>query len=141
MASKRKKRSKKTESVERAVLSIRENRYFSRIWFIEGEGSDWLGGLWRDLPDGDWNLTYRWRYDNPEVDDPTGTEDEKNEYHIVYPATFTEEEVLRAVKDGIAVAAKSLQGNMHTLIVCSSNTEEVWKHVMMLPGVHHERKY
>jgi hypothetical protein len=118
------------------TIEIREGRYFSRIWFIEGKTCDWLGALWRDLPDGQWNLTYRFRYDNPRVDDPTGGADEKRGYHVRFHGMKTEPEVLADAKFILTMVLIALGGPLHTLLLSSSNTEEIFEQFKTLPGTH-----
>jgi len=66
-----------------AVFVIDGKRYFVQMWFIPGDGCDWMAALWRD-PDGPLELTYRFRY--YESDRVWESGDQRSVVHAVMPS-------------------------------------------------------
>ena len=39
-----------------AIFKFEKGRYYSAIYFLEGREQDWMACVFRDLPDGKWQL-------------------------------------------------------------------------------------
>lgn len=80
-----------------AFLEFERGNYYSRIWFLGGpdDSFDVLMTLMRRLPDGAWQLKYRYRgkRDNLTFD----STDEKSFWAVTLPATMSEAEAVRKV--------------------------------------------
>lgn len=80
------------------ILDVKDGRYFAVIAFVYGDAHrrDWFGSAWRDLPDGVWKITYRFRY---YVDRKTHeSDDDKHCYEMTGTAGLSEEKVILAVR-------------------------------------------
>ena len=125
------------------TIEIKEGRYFACYWFFSGHCFDWLCALYRDLPDGEWTVQYRFRY---YVDEKThDSDDEKSWWSARFPGTAVEEmdveakvqklaEQVRAVRIHVAGPCSDLQ----TVALHSSSVDECftilarqpWNHVV-----------
>lgn len=76
-------------------FEFRKGKYLSRIWYGErpGDPMNVTFTLWRDLPDGCWNLEVRYRYySDKRVFD---SEDKRSEYGFSIEQGPTEAEVIQ----------------------------------------------
>ena len=80
-----------------AFLDFARGNYYSRIWFLGGpsDSTDVLMTMMRKLPDGLWQLKYRFRTknDNGVFD----SSDDKSFWSATFPTTLTEAEVVEKV--------------------------------------------
>lgn len=125
------------------TIEVRDGRRFASWWFFSGHRFDWLCALYRDLPDGEWTVQYRFRY---YADDRVhGSEDEKSWWSAKFPGAALEEadvearvqklaEQVRAVRIHLAGPCSELQ----TVALHSSDARECsaillrqpWNHVV-----------
>lgn len=47
-----------------AIFELKEKRFYERIMFFQGPSMDIMAAAYRDLPDGTWEITWRFRYYN-----------------------------------------------------------------------------
>lgn len=78
-----------------AFMEFDKGNYYSRIWFIGGpnDSFDVLMALWRKLPDGPWELKYRFR--SKRDDEAFSEADEKSFWSAKFPPGTTEAEAVR----------------------------------------------
>src|SRR5688572_20392627 len=101
-------------------------QYISNVWFCDAKNRDrdWMGTLER-LDDGSWHFEYRFRYYDPETPEPFASKDRKSWSSFTIKGTTPEEEVLRVVNELTTVIQAELGGELHSLPVRTSDTEQV----------------
>lgn len=76
------------------MIDLNENTYCLGLWYLEGDGKDWLAAVTRD-GDGPMTLRYRFRY---YVDDKAfDSNDRKNWYKATCPPHLTEDEIVASI--------------------------------------------
>jgi hypothetical protein len=92
-------------SDETTVIKVVAGRYFALIAFLYGEQDrDWLASAWRDHPEDEWHLNFRFRYYGPlgKKTDPWAVgeqADKKQFYSATVAATVPEDEVIRNLRN------------------------------------------
>lgn len=85
---------------EQAIVALVPGRHFAVVAFLSGKlhEADWLCAAFRDGPQGDWKIRYRFRYYHPESRHPFDDMDERSRTDIVAAAKLTEDEVVADVR-------------------------------------------
>jgi hypothetical protein len=120
-----------------AIFKFEKGRYYSAIYFLEGREQDWMACVFRDLPDGKWRFTYRFRY---YVDEKIHGSDDKRSVYDCSCGDSTEQEVLSAVSKAANMLVEtgySPSGRIHKLRPCTDDpmklgemlAREDWAHV------------
>ena len=117
------------------MIEIIDGRYFVMQYFVPGEGSDFMGMLYRD--NAEWVLHYRFRY--YASDDPHDYgEDVKNWYTARVPTSEKTEAEMIDVFD--RVMREMLRGyspvRPHGLMIQSADAEEVGRLISSQPYSH-----
>ena len=60
------------------MIEFKPGSYYLGVWFIGGEKTDWLGCAWREPDSPHWIFRSRFRYHNPESQDPFDDKDTKS---------------------------------------------------------------
>lgn len=93
------------------TIEIREGRYFVRWWFFSGDRFDWLCALYRDMPDGEWTVQYRFRY---YVDDKVNdSDDQKSWWSAVFPGATIDEAVVESKVQMFTEQVRALRIHTH----------------------------
>ena len=118
------------------MLDIIEGRYISQIWFLSGEGTDWLGFLWQD-PDQPWKCSYRFRYYSSESQSPHDGKDKKSSFVVTFKQGLQESEALQAVASLVAVIFMRYHKHPAEIVpVRSSHVEQILKVLEAQPWAH-----
>ena len=91
----------------RPVFSITEASYVEHLWFLSGDKMDWMALLYKDTLDGDWRVTYRFRYYHSP--DPWDKKDKKSVYEVKVGPTDEDRRKLLDIGEKLAAG---LQGQM-----------------------------
>lgn len=92
-------------------------RWMYGIWFVPGEGQDFLAQLWKE--DGKWVFDYRFRYYSPDSTDPHDGKDEKHGYRFARvddgrPETLAT--ILGVIEDGVVAATEQFFDSKHDFV-------------------------
>jgi len=105
------------------MLEFGKGIYYSRLWFLDSKGCDWLAALFRK-PGEPWQFVYRFRYD------ADGNEPERRNWFTVTIDRRTAEDCLQELMPMIQLLGdgmgKALDGNLHTLVLETAETEKLF---------------
>ena len=124
---------------EKPFIDIREGNYISRIWLFGKRGAtfDVLMVLRRELPNGDWELAYRFRYyrDGEAFD----SADEKSFWTATFPQKFDVSGAIRAVSPVLSKLRAMTGFDVEVLIVESDRPKVVIDRMSRSKSVHMKR--
>lgn len=80
------------------MLEFKKGKYISRAWFLHhpDAGVDVFAWLWRELPQGDWHFSYRFRYYRD--DRAHDSSDRKSGYQGAFNEPLSEAQVLERIQ-------------------------------------------
>jgi hypothetical protein len=125
------------------MLVVKEGRYFSRTWFFDGPGLNWLGALYRDGGE-PWVFMHRFRYYGPEDEGDPQSRDARSWWTTTIDGATPEAEVV-AKLDVLARGTRDLVakkiGERQTSAVSSTrfgsdDVEEVSRTLMAQSWAH-----
>ena len=86
------------------IFAFTPETYIEHLWFMAIAGTDLMGVLYKDAPDGIWRLTYRFRHYNSM--DPWDSKDVKSVYEIKASGSDADKDKLREAFDSLLAATK-----------------------------------
>ena len=86
------------------IFEFTPSTYIEHLWFIAIDGTDLMGVLYKDTPDGIWRLTYRFRHYRS--DGPWDNKDVKNVWEVKASNSDEDRDKLRDGFDAMLKASK-----------------------------------
>ena len=87
------------ETPYEGTFNITESTYVEHLWYLAGDRMDLLALLYRDTPEADWRLTYRFRHYSEDSTDPFDGKDQKRAYVVKAGNTDAARDQLRSFMD------------------------------------------
>lgn len=125
------------------MISLVEGAYYLGLWFLEGNGQDWLAVAWR-TPDGEQRLDFRFRHYTTAKGVFDG-EDDKHEENLVLAPTVSEAEIIKhvdtamngLVKRGFCKSRLPWKVRTYkTFVPVRGDARKFWLAIKDLPFVH-----
>lgn len=117
------------------AIEIIRGRYFAKIWFLGGDGMDFLAALYRDAP-GPFKLTYRFRYhaDNghPHPFDPANTD--RKSWYTATVENVSETELVKTTDNMITTLVKAGFGPASAYSCAVMQSDDVEANIKTLRG-------
>ena len=102
-------------NVEATVLEICDETEVATMWFVDWEGADWLGCVFRP-PGEPWRAVYRFRYHDADEDRVFDSKDEKSWYRFDLPEDRSVDDLVDMLAT-VADATRMRCGGHHDRIV------------------------
>lgn len=107
------------------MLEFGKGIYYSRLWFLDSKGCDWLAALFRKPGEG-WRFVYRFRYD-AEGDMP----ERRNWFTVNLKTRPSADACLEELRPVIHLLGEgmgaALDGAMHTLVLETDDPDKVFE--------------
>jgi hypothetical protein len=119
-----------------AIIALIPGRYFVGIWYLHKADEDWMCGLFRDGDSGEWEIRYRFRYYNPESENPWDGKDRKSQVNAKCSASESEQDMIRKVDSMARLIAAAKKYEYDYLPLQTDSAEVIFEKLKTRPWAH-----